>query len=168
MILCTNGLEKRHWNYSSILGVSNDHTMFFPGKPRLLRDIRTVRKKKLFLKEVWCEQESETCDKESEIHHKLSHHTAITPPPSTLKRIQVHFSSFFSPSPSTEREGSSRNIYSTSSLSFLQSADTTWTHPLLSKGLWRLWTSSWINTVVFLGLLGKISPLYNPPGNGSF
>lgn len=138
--------------------------MFFPGKPRLLRDI-TVRKKKYFWK-VWCEQESEICGKESDIHHKLPHHTAITLTPSTLNGIQVRFPPLF-PRASTEQKGSSRSIYSTTSLSFLQSADTTWTHLLLSKAPWRLWTTSWINTGVFLGLLGKISLLYNSPGNSS-
>lgn len=85
----------------------------FPWKAKAAKRYKNSKEKKLFLKEVWCEQESEICDKESDIHHKVSHHTAITSPPSTLKRIQVHF---FSPSPSTEWEGSSRSIYSTPSL----------------------------------------------------
>lgn len=133
----------------------------FPWKAKSAKRYKNSKEKKCL--KVWCEQESEICHKEFDINHKLSHHTTITHP-STLKRIQVHFPSLFSQVPAQNGKGAA-GAFIPHQLSFLQSADTTWPHLLLSKAPWRLWTSSWINTVVFLGLLGKISLLYNPRGN---
>lgn len=145
MILCTNGLKKetlklRFHTRSQVN--SNDHTMFFPGKPRLLRDVRKSEKN-YFFKQVWSEQESET---------------QIFPPQPLLLPPQNNNHVFLPQSPtpsSTEQEESSRYIYSTASVTLHKAGNHT-THLLLSKAPRRLWTSSWINLVVFLGLLNTL------------
>lgn len=82
MILCTNGLKKEtlklQFHTRSPVN-SNDHAVFFPGKPRLLRD---WIKRKPEIKVLFC------CflfffkfEVNRNLKLKLSHHTTTPPPP---------------------------------------------------------------------------------------
>lgn len=94
---------------------SNDHTTFFPGKPRLLRDIGTVREKKYFKKKS---------DVNRNLKFVIKNLIFIINFPAILQSLLLlppskeHKYTFvlFIPSASTEGEGSRSNIYSTSSL----------------------------------------------------
>lgn len=94
---------------------SNDHTIFFPGKPRLLRDIRTVKKKKNFKKKFDVNRNLKFVIKNLIF---IINFLAILQSLLLLPHSKEYEYTFllFIPSASTEREGSRRDIYSISSL----------------------------------------------------
>lgn len=88
---------------------------FFPWKARAAKRYKNSKEKKYLKNKFDVNRNLKFMIKKSDIHHKLSHHTAITPPPATLKGIQVHFPSLY-PKCQHRTGRDSRNIYATLSL----------------------------------------------------